>query len=285
MRIIPVLDILGGQAVHARGGHRDSYAPLSSQLTPGKPGDALAIARAFRDRLGFRELYLADLDAITGRAAQRELRRAVAAERSDVAVWTDGGVGSAGQARELLADGATRVIVGLETLPAASDPRSALEVLAAAERSGRRVRLTDAGAGGQPNTPGQPNAPPNTDAATPAPTRAVFSLDLRAGQPSAADPALRSLPPLAIAELAAACGIATIIVLDLARVGTGTGPDLRLVREIRRALPHIELVAGGGIRDAADLERLADAGADAALVGSALHHGSTAQGSILRGCG
>jgi phosphoribosylformimino-5-aminoimidazole carboxamide ribotide isomerase len=249
MRIIPVLDVLGGRAVHARGGHRASYAPLSSQLAAGAPGDALAIARAFRDRLGFRELYLADLDAITGRAAQRELRGAIAADRPDVAVWMDGGVSGTDQARELLADGAARVIVGLETLPAASDPRSALERLA--------VEIP----------------------------RTVFSLDLRAGRPDGADPALRSLPPLAIAELAAGSGIGTIIVLDLARVGTGTGPDADLVREIRRALPHIELVAGGGIIDARDLERLADAGADAALVGSALHHGSTAQGSILRGCG
>jgi phosphoribosylformimino-5-aminoimidazole carboxamide ribotide isomerase len=85
--------------------------------------------------------------------------------------------------------------------------------------------------------------------------------------------------------LAAGSGIGTIIVLDLARVGTGTGPDVELVREIRRALPRTELVAGGGIRDAADLERLADAGADAALVGSALHHGSTGHGSILWLCG
>lgn len=163
----------------------------------------------------------------------------------------DAGVATADEARGLLADGAARVIVGLETLPSASDPRAALDQLVA-EIEGRRT---------------------------------VFSLDLRAGQPIAADPALSSLPPLAIAELAAGCGIGTIIVLDLARVGTATGPDVDLVREIRRALPRTELVAGGGIRDAGDLERLADAGADAALVGSALHHGSTAQGSILWMCG
>jgi phosphoribosylformimino-5-aminoimidazole carboxamide ribotide isomerase len=113
----------------------------------------------------------------------------------------------------------------------------------------------------------------------------VFSLDLRAGQPITADPALRALPPRAIAELAADAGFATIIVLDLARVGMGTGPDLVMLSELRRALPRVELTAGGGIRDAADVQRLADAGVDAALVGSALHHGSTDQGSILWLCG
>jgi phosphoribosylformimino-5-aminoimidazole carboxamide ribotide isomerase len=65
----------------------------------------------------------------------------------------------------------------------------------------------------------------------------------------------------------------------------GVGPDLAMMRELRRALPRVELAAGGGVRDAADLQRLADAGADAALVGSALHHGSTGHGSILWLCG
>jgi uncharacterized protein related to proFAR isomerase len=35
----------------------------------------------------------------------------------------------------------------------------------------------------------------------------------------------------------------------------------------------VELVAGGGVRDRADLDALADAGADAALVATALHEG------------
>lgn len=257
MRVIPVLDILGGYAVHARAGNRDSYAPLASQLAPGEPGDAVAIARAIRDRLACRELYLADLDGIMGRPPQRALRSAVAAELQGVAVWMDAGVGTADRARELLADGAARVIVGLETLPAASDPRAGLARLA--------CEIDGSGAESSP--------------------RAIFSLDLRAGQPNAADPALRSLSPLAIAQLAASAGFGTIIILDLARVGMAAGPDLALLRELRSALPRIELVAGGGIRDASDLERLADAGADAALVGSALHHGSTGHGSILWACG
>jgi len=294
MRVIPVLDIRGGRAVHARGGERDSYAPLSSQLAPGMPGDAVAIARALRDRLGFRELYLADLDAIVGRAPERALRRALAAERPDVAIWVDAGIGTFEEARELLADGASRPVVGLETLRPAPDPRAALRALATAIDAAvvpRRSVAPSGGSGGvrltgkDPILAGQPNATTTSGDEMPPAPRTIFSLDLRAGQPITADPTLRTLHPIAIAELAAACGIQTIIALDLARVGMGSGPELQLVREIRRALPHIELVAGGGVRDAADLERLADAGADAALVGSALHHGSTAQGSVLWTCG
>jgi phosphoribosylformimino-5-aminoimidazole carboxamide ribotide isomerase len=261
MRIIPVLDILGGKAVHARGGHRDSYAPLSSQLAPSAPGDALAIVRAVRDRLGVRELYLADLDAIMGGVLQRVLGAAIARERPDVAVWIDAGVSTPERARDVVAAGAARVIVGLETLQPAPDPHAALEQLVE----------TIEGAG--------------TEVGVGVGVGVAFSLDLRAGRPRAADPALRALHPVAIAELAAGCGIGTIIVLDLDRVGSATGPELSLVRAIRRALPDTNLVVGGGVRDAADLELLADEGADAALVGSALHHGSLAQGSILWTCG
>lgn len=264
--------------MHARAGNRASYAPLSSQLAPTTTGDPGAIARAFRDRLGLRELYLADLDAIVGRAPQRETRRAIIAELPDVSVWVDAGVAGAEQAREILEDGAARVIVGLETFPAAADPRAALGRLA--------VAIGLVGSGDAAGLSGGADQPDSSDEIAIVPSRrAVFSLDLRHGQPLAADPALRSLHPIAIAELAVECGFGTIIVLDLAHVGMGTGPDLAMLRELRRALPRVELASGGGIRDAADLQRLADAGADAALVGSALHHGSTDHGSILWLCG
>ena len=46
-------------------GERERYRPVSSVLA-GEDGDPLALARAFRSELGLDELYVADLDAITG---------------------------------------------------------------------------------------------------------------------------------------------------------------------------------------------------------------------------
>jgi uncharacterized protein related to proFAR isomerase len=63
-------------------------------------------------------------------------------------------------------------------------------------------------------------------------------------------------------------------VLDLARVGTGQGVELGLVGALRRRLPGIRLLAGGGVQSGRDLERMRDAGCDGALVASALHDGS-----------
>ena len=78
----------------------------------------------------------------------------------------------------------------------------------------------------------------------------------------------------AIASQAVALGIRSIIVLDLVRVGMagGTGTE-ELCRRIVAEHPHVEVVAGGGIRGPDDLARLEAAGVHAALVASALHDG------------
>jgi phosphoribosylformimino-5-aminoimidazole carboxamide ribotide isomerase len=76
-----------------------------------------------------------------------------------------------------------------------------------------------------------------------------------------------------LAQRAAAAGVGAIIVLDLARVGTGAGLDLALIGRIRGAAPGVALLAGGGVRDGADLSGLSDAGCDGALVATALMSG------------
>lgn len=234
MHVIGVLDLRGGRAVHARGGARDRYAPV--QTVAGvdiPPGDPVALARAYLDRLGLTELYAADLDAIRGEPLQHDAVASLAALRARLTV--DGGVSTVDRARQLVALEVARVVVGLETLPS----WNALKAIC--EACGPRV---------------------------------VFSLDLRDGQPmAAADGIPPSDLPEEYAARAADTGVGTIIVLDLARVGTGAGLDLDIVARIRRTVPDLTVLAGGGIRDAADLTRLADAGCDGALVATALHTG------------
>ena len=59
-RVIPVLDLKDGQAVHAVAGQRSHYQPVRSILHPS--ADPMDLARAFRDMLGLHKLYLADLE-------------------------------------------------------------------------------------------------------------------------------------------------------------------------------------------------------------------------------
>jgi len=232
VRVIPVLDLRAGRAVLARGGVRDAYQPVESVLASAAPaGDAVAVARAFRERLGCDECYVADLDAIRGGRRQRALVRALADVGARLLV--DAGVAGPASAAALLAEGVARVVVGLETLP----DFGALEAIAGAIGS----------------------------------ERVVFSLDLHEGQPVLAPGAPHQGSPLDLARAAVTAGAGAVLVLDLARVGARRGPDLALVDAVRGACPDIELLVGGGVRTREDLERLAGAGCDAALLATALH--------------
>ena len=101
----------------------------------------------------------------------------------------------------------------------------------------------------------------------------VLSVDLRAGRLISRDPALAGREPAAVVPLARALGARELLVIDLARVGSGSGPPLDAVAELAAALSATAIYAGGGVRDDADLRALESAGAAGALVATALHEG------------
>jgi phosphoribosylformimino-5-aminoimidazole carboxamide ribotide isomerase len=242
MRIIPVLDLAHGVAVHARAGERARYQPVRSVLAPRSLGDSRTVLRGYRDRLGIRECYVADLDAIQGDAPQLGLIEELAALGG--ALLVDGGVTTADTARTLLRHGAGRVVVGLETLRGVGDLASI---------------VTAVGGG-----------------------RVVFSLDLRHGRPvvQAELQALASSDAESLAARAVDAGAGAVLLLDLGRVGTGGGVDLRLLATLRRTVGSTELLAGGGVRTRRDLDRMRDAGCDGALVASALHAGEIGEADV-----
>jgi phosphoribosylformimino-5-aminoimidazole carboxamide ribotide isomerase len=242
MRIIGVLDLAAGRAVHARAGVRERYAPVRQAGGTAIAGDALALAGVYVHRFNVDELYVADLDAIVSARTPHEVVRSIAS--LPVPIWLDAGVSSALTAHGALTAGATRVIVGLETL-------SSFEALDDICRA----------VGGD---------------------RVAFSLDLRDGEP--VSPAGAAAPrgarhdawPGSIEDLArraADAGVSALTIIDLARVGTGNGPDLESIVRVRTAARGLTLIAGGGVRGPGDLARLAEAGCDGALVASALHDG------------
>jgi HisA/HisF family protein len=102
----------------------------------------------------------------------------------------------------------------------------------------------------------------------------LLSVDLRDGRLISQDPELADRAPAAAALLARALNVRELLVIDLARVGSGTGPPLHAVAELAAALPGVAIYAGGGVRDDADLRALESAGAAGALVATALHEGA-----------
>jgi HisA/HisF family protein len=112
MLVIPVLDLKGGQAVHALRGQRVHYKPVRGVLGDGE--DVLGLATAYRDRLGCQTLYVADLDAIAGLPGHAALLRSLSA--TGLTLWVDAGVSTIDQAQALLELGVDKVIIGSETL-------------------------------------------------------------------------------------------------------------------------------------------------------------------------
>ena len=89
MDIIPVIDLLHGQVVHAVRGQRDNYQPIQSRLCPGsKPLD---IVQAFREIHSFRTIYIADLDSISGTGNNNSCVEELGASFNDINFWLDAG--------------------------------------------------------------------------------------------------------------------------------------------------------------------------------------------------
>jgi len=112
MKIIPVIDVLNGIAVHGVRGERKRYQPLKSLLC--KSADPIEIAAAF-ESLGFSSLYLADLDAILGKTANFNVYMQIMAEAS-LDLMVDAGIADIAKAREVMDAGVSKIVVGSETL-------------------------------------------------------------------------------------------------------------------------------------------------------------------------
>lgn len=240
MRVIPVMDVRQGQVVHAMQGEREHYRPVTSVLT--SSAEPRAVAAAFRDKLGLSEVYVADLDAIqaahSGRWALSTRHREVLtslAHQEGLHLLVDAAAADVPSALEVLATGASQVVIGAETLTT----WEAVLALPAALPAGRLV----------------------------------FSLDMRAGQVLSRCPHLAALSPLEALESLAQAGWWEVILLDLGRVGTGAGVDRALIAAARERLPDLALLIGGGIRNRDELHALKALGVAAALVATALHQG------------
>ena len=195
--------------------------------------EPVAVARALCAVCRTSTLYVADLDALAGEPADVATLSALATVADP---WVDAGATTRERAAELAGAGVARNVVGTESLTA--DEPDATRTQATA-RSPRRV----------------------------------LSIDLRDGKLISPRPELAGREAVAAAPLASALGVRELLVIDLARVGSGSGPPLHAVEQLAETLPRVAIYAGGGVRDDDDLRALESAGATGALVATALHEG------------
>ena len=230
VKVIPVIDILNGVAVHAVKGKRSEYQPLKSVLC--NSAAPLTVACKFRS-CGFGDLYIADLDAITGKGENLEVLQKIA-DKTGLALMVDAGISDIDGAQRLLRCGVARVIVGTETLPSLNCLKEMIQ------RLGNE--------------------------------KIVVSLDLKNGKVLSKSPSIASMDVFKLARRLEKMGACELIVLDLARVGSGEGVDMALLEKLILEL-KIKVDVGGGVRDIDDLAALKLLGVHGVLLATALHSG------------
>lgn len=220
MRVIPVIDLMGGEVVRARMGDRASYRPIETPLSPSS--DAVDVVRGFLALYPFPTLYAADLDAIQGDGDNVSALRRIRAEFPALRMWVDNGAADPDAVDAVLRADLGTPIIG-------SESQRDVALIAQHRDTGR----------------------------------IVLSLDFRGDAFQGPEEILRE-PKLWPRR---------VVVMTLARVGSGAGPDLARLAKIGSIAEGREIYAAGGVRDAADLAALKTVGAAGALIATALHDG------------
>jgi len=216
LNIIPVIDLLQGQSVHAKLGRRAEYQPLNSSLC--HQGEVLPLIQRLCDDFGMQQLYIADLDAIQGKGNNHLTLGEIAHTFPDLALWIDAGFATPDAIQTLQASITFRPVIGSEswqyTKPFAHDQT----------------------------------------------VLSVDSVDGVLRDPSCITTDVSRRPD-------------TLILMNLARVGSQLGPDIDLLSHWNRTVPGAALYMAGGVRHCDDLLTLQAAGASGVLLASALHNG------------
>jgi phosphoribosylformimino-5-aminoimidazole carboxamide ribotide isomerase len=204
-------------------------------LTPDGPtrldaygGDPLAAAEAFRDA-GARWLHVVDMDrAFTGEARDIGAIRAIA-QLEGVRIQASGGVRTAAHIDELRDAGAARVVLSSAAL---ADAAAVEEILARA-----------------------------------VPDELVVGIEVTEGRIRSRGADTVDLDLMPTLGWLRGSGAGAFLVTAVARVGTGTGPDVELVRRVARR--GSATIAAGGIASLDDLRALRESGAVGAVIGRA----------------
>jgi len=241
MELYPAIDLRAGRVVRLAQG---DYARETAYAH-----DPVALASAWA-RDGARWLHLVDLDgARAGRYGALELLARIRAE-TGLAIQTGGGVRDEAQIEALIAAGASRVVIGSV---AVRDP--ALVCTWLVRYGPERLCLAlDARQDGD----------------------GVFRLPVR-GWTEDSGVALHEL----LARLRASAPLRHVLCTDIERDGVYAGPNLALYRDLAAREASLLVQASGGVRDAADVRALREAGAGGAIVGRALVERRVALAELL----
>jgi len=130
LKIIPVIDLLDGQVVHARLGDRKNYQPIISTLCDSS--EPLNIVRALMRLYRFDCLYIADLNGIQKRGNHFQIVSEIQHHYPNLEIWLDAGFSVL---KDILvwADLDIRLVIGSESLVDITDYHAIMKYDAAKE--------------------------------------------------------------------------------------------------------------------------------------------------------
>jgi len=112
-KIIPVIDILKKEAVHAIKGERENYKSLKSYLFD--TSNPVEILKELYEKYNFNQFYIADLDAIIKKTPNYELISKILA-LLPIDIIIDPGIISIDDVRHYFRYNIQKLIIGLETI-------------------------------------------------------------------------------------------------------------------------------------------------------------------------
>lgn len=114
MKLVPVLDLMAGQVVHARRGERENYQPIRSILCPSSAPEA--ILQSLIENFTSDTIYIADLDAIRFRRPQLKLIEQLKTRFPNIEIWLDAGISERSGFEFMTGLGLGTPVIGSESL-------------------------------------------------------------------------------------------------------------------------------------------------------------------------
>ena len=124
MEIIPVIDLLDHQVVHARHGERERYRPITSSLC--SSSEPLPIMDALLALHPFRQIYIADINAIQKRGGHDGIIKNLVEQYQDIDLWLDNGIAGKSQLGQWQIPGIS-CIIGSENLASKNELHGILD--------------------------------------------------------------------------------------------------------------------------------------------------------------
>jgi len=114
VEIIPVIDVMGGKVVHARGGNRADYPLLTSTITMSH--QPRQVIKDVINYYPFSTIYIADLDAIVGGKIDDAFYADLSDSFPEIEFWLDAGIKSQPDYLALAEHPNISPVIGSETL-------------------------------------------------------------------------------------------------------------------------------------------------------------------------